>query len=141
MNTLSSEFLAELLNKILVTNNAELFNKVYTIEDVLNIFKDYVSIIEEDNIELKIQIMKQYQIFLSKLYGKIDDRLLNENIEWIYYKVYQFFENKSKNVSLNGNDANFLILKSIFEELNTLHIRNKPLIMTTLIDLIMKKLI
>ena len=141
MNILSSEFLAELLNKILVTNNAELFNKVYTIEDVLNIFKDYVSIIEENNIELKIQIMKQYQIFLSKLYGKIDDRLLNENIEWIYYKVYQFFENKSKNVTMNGNDANFLILKSIFEELNTLHIRNKPLIMTTLIDLIMKKLI
>lgn len=141
MSKLFSEFLAELLNKILVANNAELFNKIYTIEDVLNIFKDYVSIIEEDSIELKIQIMKQYQIFLSKLYGKIDDKLLNENIEWIYYKVYQFFENKSKNVSFNGNDANFLLLKSIVEELNTLHIRNKPLIMTTLIDLIMKKLI
>ena len=62
--------------------------KIYSIEDTLSIFKDLVSMLEDDEITKTIQSMQQFQIFICKLYGKIDDTIICDNIEWIYYKIY-----------------------------------------------------
>ena len=133
------KLLASLLNKIIVTNN-EIFMKIYSIEDTLSIFKDLVSMLEDDEIPKTIQSMQQFQIFLCKLYGKIDDTIICDNIEWIYYKIYLLLENKVIN-NTGTETNNYNLLKLIFEELNSLGIRNKTLVMNTLVDLIMKKLL
>ena len=138
LKNLQFKFLGNLLDKIISTKANELFNKIYLVEDVLNIFKDYISSIDENDVPTKIKILKQYESFILKLYLKIDIQLLCENINWIYFKIFKFFEG---NENIDKNSQDFLILKNIFDELNILKIENKPYLTETLSSLILNKLI
>ena len=138
LKNLQFKFLGNLLDKIISTKANELFNKIYLVEDVLNIFKDYISSIDENDVPTKIKILKQYESFIVKLYLKIDIQLLCENINWIYFKIFKFFEG---NENIDKNSQDFLILKNIFDELNILKIENKPYLTETLSSLILNKLI
>ena len=138
LKNLQFKFLGNLLDKIISNKANELFNKVYLVEDVLNIFKDYISSIDENDLPTKIKILKQYESFIVKLYSKIDIQLLCENINWIYFKIFKFFE---ANENIDKNSQDFLILKNIFDELNILKIENKPYLTETLSSLILNKLI
>ena len=64
--------------------------------------------------------------------------VLSNNIEWIYYKVYKLLESNS---TLDKTSQDYMMLKSIFEELNYLKLENKSLITEALTDLIMNKII
>ena len=111
-----------------------------SIEEICNLFKDYVSSTDENDIPTRIKILKQYETCILKLFSKSNtyDSILANNIEWIYYKVYKLLENNS---SLDKVSQDFIILKSIFEELNNLKYENKSLITEALTDLIMNKII
>jgi hypothetical protein len=138
LKNLQFKFLGNLLDKIISNKASELFNKIYLVEDVLNIFKDYINSIDENDLPTKIKILKQYESFIFKLYLKIDLQLLCENINWIYYKIFKFFET---NENIDKNSQDFLILKNIFDELNVLKIENKPFLTETLSSLILNKFI
>ena len=139
LKSIEFNFLGELIN-IIINNLGELFNKIYSIEEICNIFKDYVSSTDENDIPTRIKILKQYETCILKLFSKSNtyDSILANNIEWIYYKVYKLLENNS---SLDKVSQDFIILKSIFEELNNLKYENKSLITEALTDLIMNKII
>lgn len=141
---LSSKFIGQLLNIILVENNVELVSKVYSIEEILTLFKDYVNSIDETNLSDKIIALKEYQVFVCKLYGKVDDNVICDNIEWIHYKIYQLLDditNRNKKNKEVNSDANIAMLKEMFGELNALHIRNKPIVIIALVDLIITRFI
>ena len=125
---------------IIINNFGELFNKIYSIEEICNLFKDYVSSTDEYDIPTKIKILKQFQTCLLKFFSKINpnDMVLSNNIEWIYYKVYKLLESNS---TLDKTSQDYMMLKSIFEELNYLKLENKSLITEALTDLIMNKII
>ena len=132
--------ISELLNKILVTNTEELFNKYYSTNDIFELYKEQLNVCDENDIALQIKCIKNYQIFLCKLVGKIDDNIYYQNVEWIYYQIFIILEkyrnnNDKKNVNFNN-------LKGIFDEINTTLIgKEKTLIIEGLIDLIIKKTI
>ena len=71
----------ELINKIIVTNTEELFNKFYTTNDIFYLYKELYNVTDENDIQEQIKSLKNYQIFLCKLIGKIEDwcfiRILN----------------------------------------------------------------
>ena len=90
---------------------------------------------------MQIKCLKNYQIFLCKLIGKIDDNIFYQNTEWIYYQIFMMFE-KNRNNNLDKKNSNFTNLKSIFDEINsTLIGKEKTLVIEGLIDLIIKKTI
>ena len=139
LKSIEFNFLGELIN-IIINNFGELFNKIYSIEEICNLFKDYVSSTDEYDIPTKIKILKQFQTCLLKFFSKINpnDMVLSNNIEWIYYKVYKLLESNS---TLDKTSQDYIMLKSIFEELNYLKLENKSLITEALTDLIMNKII
>ena len=130
----------ELINKIIVTNTEELFNKIYTTNDIFDLYKELYNVSDENDIQIQIKSLKNYQVFLCKLNGKIDISVLFQNIEWIYFQVFQLFEKGGNN--LDKKTMNFSNLKSIFDELNNLLIgKEKTFVIEGLIDLIIKKTI
>ena len=130
----------ELINKIIVTNREELFNKSYTTNDIFELYKELYNVSDENDIQIQIKSLKNYQIFLCKLFGKIDDSVFYQNTEWIYYQVFQMLERGG--VNLDKKTMNFTNLKSIFDEINNVLIgKEKTLIIEGLIDLIIKKTI
>ncbi len=139
LKSIEFTFLGELIN-IIINNLGELYNKIYSIEEICNLFKDYVSSTDENDIPTRIKILKQYETCLLKLFSKSNthDSILSNNIEWIFYKVYKILENNS---TLDKVSQDFIILKSIFEELNNLKYENKSLITEALTDLMMNKII
>jgi len=137
---LSFFLINELINKIIVTNTDELFNKCYTTNDIFELYKELFNVSDENDIQAQIKCLKNYQIFLCKLSGKIDDSIFFQNTEWIYYQIFQMFEKGGTN--LDKKTMNFSNLKSIFDELNTTLIgKEKTLVIEGLIDLIIKKTI
>jgi len=130
----------ELINKIIVTNIEELFNKFYTTNDIFELFKELFNVSDENDIQSQIKSLKNYQIFLCKLIGKIEDSVFYQNTEWIYYQIFQIFERGGS--KLDKKTMNFSNLKSIFDEINNLLIgKEKTLVIEGLIDLIIKKTI
>ena len=130
----------ELINKIIVTNTDELFNKCYSTNDIFELYKELYNVSDENDIQIQIKSLKNYQIFLCKLFGKIDDSVFYQNTEWIYYQVFQMIEKGGTN--LDKKTMNFSNLKSIFDEINNVLIgKEKTLVIEGLIDLIMKKTI
>ena len=130
----------ELINKIIITNTDELFNKYYTTNDIFDLYKELFNVSDENDIPAQIKSLKNYQIFLCKLFGKIDDSIFYQNAEWIYYQVFQLFEKGGTN--LDKKTMNYSNLKSIFDEINNLLIgKEKTFIIEGLIDLIIKKTI
>ena len=128
----------ELINKIIVTNTEELFNKFYTTNDIFYLYKELYNVTDENDIQEQIKSLKNYQIFLCKLIGKIEDGVFYQNTEWIYYQVFQLFEQGGSN--LDKKTMNFSNLKSIFDEINNLLIgKEKTFVIEGLIDLIIKK--
>ena len=86
----------------------------------------------------QIKSLKNCRIFLCKLIGKIEDGVFYQNTEWIYYQVFQLFEQGGSN--LDKKTMNFSNLKSIFDEINNLLIgKEKTFVIEGLIDLIIKK--
>ena len=137
---LSFFLISELINKIIVTNTEELFNKCYTTNDIFELYKELFNVSDENDIQAQIKCLKNYQIFLCKLVGKIDDSIFYQNTEWIYYQIFQMFEKGGTN--LDKKTMNFSNLKSIFDEINgTLIGKEKTLVIEGLIDLIIKKTI
>ena len=128
----------ELINKIIITNTDELFNKYYTTNDIFDLYKELFNLSDENDIAAQIKSLKNYQIFLCKLIGKIDDSIFYQNTEWIYYQVFQLFEKGGTN--LDKKTINYSNLKSIFDEINNLLIgKEKTFVIEGLIDLIIKK--
>ena len=131
--------ISELLNKIIVTNTDELFNKYYNTNDIFELYKEQFNVCDENDNAMQIKCLKNYQIFLCKLIGKIDDNIFYQNTEWIYYQIFMMFE-KNRNNNLDKKNSNFTNLKSIFDEINsTLIGKEKTLVIEGLIDLIIKK--
>ena len=131
--------ISELLNKIIVTNTDELFNKYYNTNDIFELYKEQFNVCDENDNAIQIKCLKNYQIFLCKLIGKIDDNIFYQNTEWIYYQIFMMFE-KNRNNNLDKKNSNFTNLKSIFDEINsTLIGKEKTLVIEGLIDLIIKK--
>ena len=131
--------ISELLNKIIVTNTDELFNKYYNTNDIFELYKEQFNVCDENDNAMQIKCLKNYQIFLCKLIGKIDDNIYYQNTEWIYYQIFMMFE-KNRNNNLDKKNSNFTNLKSIFDEINsTLIGKEKTLVIEGLIDLIIKK--
>ena len=137
---LSFFLISELINKIIVTNTDELFNKCYTTNDIFELYKELFNVSDENDLQGQIKCLKNYQIFLCKLFGKIDDSIFLQNTEWIYYQIFQMLEKGG--TSLDKKTMNFSNLKSIFDEINgTLIGKEKTLVIEGLIDLIIKKTI
>ena len=137
---LSFYLINELINKIILKNNEELFNKFYSTNDILDLYKELFNLSDEDDIQCQIKSLKNYQIFLCKLIGKIDDSLFFQNTEWIYYQIFHLLEKGGPN--LDKKTMNYSNLKSIFDEINNLLIgKQKTLTIEGLIDLIIKKTI
>ena len=137
---LSFYLINELINKIIITNTEELFNKFYSTNDILDLYKELFNVSDENDIQCQIKSLKNYQIFLSKLFGKIEDSVFYQNTEWIYYQVFQMLEKGGSN--LDKKTMNYSNLKSIFDEINNLLIgKEKTLPIEGLIDLIIKKTI
>ena len=89
---------------------------------------------------MQIKCIKNYQIFLCKLVGKIDDSIFYQNTEWIYYQIFIMLE-KNRN-ALDKKTMNYSNLKGIFDEINNNLIgKEKTLVIEGLIDLIIKKTI
>ena len=133
--------ISELLTKIIVTNTDELFNKYYNTNDIFELYKEQFNVCDENDIAMQIKCLKNYQIFLCKLIGKIDDNIFYQNAEWIYYQIFMMFE-KNRNNNLDKKNNNFSNLKTIFDEINnTLIGKEKTLVIEGLIDLIIKKTI
>ena len=133
--------ISELLTKIIVTNTDELFNKYYNTNDIFELYKEQFNVCDENDNAMQIKCLKNYQIFLCKLIGKIDDNIFYQNTEWIYYQIFMMLE-KNRNNNLDKKNSNFTNLKSIFDEINsTLIGKEKTLIIEGLIDLIIKKTI
>ena len=131
--------ISELLTKIIVTNTDELFNKYYNTNDIFELYKEQFNVCDENDNAMQIKCLKNYQIFLCKLIGKIDDNIFYQNTEWIYYQIFMMFE-KNRNNNLDKKNSNFTNLKSIFDEINsTLIGKEKTLVIEGLIDLIIKK--
>jgi hypothetical protein len=135
---LSFYLINELINKILVTNTEELFNKFYTTNDIFELYKELFNLSDENDINGQIRCLKNYQLFLCKLFGKIDDSIFYQNTEWIYYQVFQLLEKEDSNSERKKkNDNN---IKEIFDEINTLLIgKEKTFVIEGLINLIIKK--
>ena len=132
--------ISELLNKIIVTNTDELFNKFYNTNDIFELYKEQFNVCDENDITMQIKCLKNYQIFLCKLIGKIDDNNFYQNTEWIYYHIFMMLE--KNRIGLDKKNANFINLKGIFDEINnTLIGKEKNLIIEGLIDLIIKRTI
>ena len=132
--------ISELLNKIIVTNTDELFNKFYNTNDIFELYKEQFNVCDENDITMQIKCLKNYQIFLCKLIGKIDDNIFYQNTEWIYYHIFIMLE--KNRIALDKKNLNFSSLKGIFDEINnTLIGKEKNLIIEGLIDLIIKKTI
>ena len=132
--------ISELLNKIIVTNTEELFNKYYNTNDIFELYKELFNVADENDLALQIKCLKNYQVFLCKLVGKIDDNIFYQNVEWIYYQVFMIFEKNRNN--LDKKAMNFSNLKNIFDEINNALIgKEKTLVIEGLIDLIFKKTI
>jgi hypothetical protein len=132
--------ISELLNKIIVTNTDELFNKFYNTNDIFELYKEQFNVCDENDITMQIKCLKNYQIFLCKLIGKIDDNIFYQNTEWIYYHIFIMLE--KNRIALDKKNLNFNSLKGIFDEINnTLIGKEKNLIIEGLIDLIIKKTI
>ena len=130
----------ELLNKILVSNTDELFNKIYSTNDIFELYKEQFNLTDENDIAMQIKCIKNYQIFLCKLVGKIDDSIFYQNTEWIYYQIFIMLE-KNRN-ALDKKTMNYSNLKGIFDEINNNLIgKEKTLVIEGLIDLIIKKTI
>ena len=133
--------ISELLTKIIVTNTDELFNKYYNTNDIFELYKEQFNVCDENDIAMQIKCLRNYQIFLCKLIGKIDDNIFYQNAEWIYYQIFMMFE-KNRNNNLDKKNNNFSNLKTIFDEINnTLIGKEKTLVIEGLIDLIIKKTI
>ena len=84
--------ISELLNKIIVTNTEELFNKCYNTNDIFELYKELFNVADENDFTIQIKCLKNYQIFLCKLLGKIDDSIFYQNTEWIYYQIFIMLE-------------------------------------------------
>ncbi len=147
LKNLSRKFIKKILNTLLYSFQ-ELVNKFYSIEEVCMLFKDYINI--NDDVIVKITYLKEFSTFIIKLIGKTDEILINDNIEWILYKIFGILEENyqqnqaniaSSSYRFNKNDKEFLILKSIFDEISSIHLKNKSFVLCNLIDIIMKKLI
>ena len=131
--------ISELLNKILISNTDELFNKIYSTNDIFELYKELLNVSDENDLAMQIKCLKNYQIFLCKLVGKIDDSIFYQNTEWIYYQIFIILE---KNKSLDKKAMNYSNLKGIFDDINnTLIGKEKTLVIEGLIDLIIKKTI
>ena len=132
--------ISELLNKIMVTNTDELFNKFYNTSDIFELYKEQFNVCDENDIAMQIKCIKNYQIFLCKLIGKIDDNVFYQNAEWIYYQIFIMLEKNRNN--LDKKSMNYSNLKGIFDEINAALIgKEKTLVIEGLIDLIIKKTI
>ncbi len=120
----------------LIISTQGLIPRIYTIDDVLIMYKDYITLTDDIN---KIPSLKEYSAFLLKLINKIDDRVIQENIEWLLYTTYSVYENESL------DEKNSFLLKSIYDEVNVNISYNKnklkTFIMSSLIELISKKII
>ena len=131
--------ISELLNKILITNTDELFNKIYSTNDIFDLYKELFNVSDENDITAQIKCLKNYQIFLCKLFGKIDDNIFYQNTEWIYYQIFIMLE---KSRIADKKSSNYINLKSIFDEINNIMIgKDKTLVIEGLVDLIIKKTI
>ena len=98
-----------------------------------------MNVSDENDIAMQIKCLKNYQIFLCKLIGKIDDNTFYQNTEWIYYQIFLMLE---KNKNLDKKTMNYSNLKAIFDEINnTLIGKEKTLVIEGLVDLIIKKTI
>ena len=132
--------ISELLNKILVSNTEELFNKIYSTNDIFELYKELFNVSDENDLAMQIKCLKNYQIFLCKLLGKIDDSIFYQNTEWIYYQIFIMLE-KNK-IGQDKKTMNYSNLKAIFDEINnTLIGKEKTLVIEGLVDLIIKKTI
>ena len=113
----------------------------YSINIIIELYKEQFNVCDENDIAMQIKCLKNYQIFLCKLIGKIDDNIFYQNAEWIYYQIFMMFE-KNRNNNLDKKNNNFSNLKTIFDEINnTLIGKEKTLVIEGLIDLIIKKTI
>jgi hypothetical protein len=135
---ISTKFIKAILNHVI--SSQELFIKVYSFEDVLLLFKDYVNLLDENDLFLKLSSIKEVSNFICKLFGKIDEGVLMENLEWVTYKIFIILENTNF-TKLNKNEKEYLLVKSIFDDINGLNIKNRSFILVNLIDIILKKLV
>ena len=140
LKDISNFLISELINKIIITNNEELFNKIYSTNDIFDLYKEMFNSFDDNDITNQIKCLKSYQNFLSKLYGKIEDANFYQHLEWLYFQIYQFLDRSDKANGIVDEKNNYGGLKAIFDEINNLFIgKEKPLIIEGLIDLIIKK--
>lgn len=131
LKIICSKFTKKIIN--IVLSSQDLIGTVYSIEEVMTLYKDYIHSFEEST--MKIGGLKEFSNLILKLCGKIEENLLLENLEWTLYHVFNLIDQIQK------NDKDFMILRSIIEELNALPIKNRSFIITSLFEIIIKKFI
>jgi hypothetical protein len=133
LKMLCAKFLGFIINAIFENTN-NLIGKIYTLEDIISIYKDYINLLDN-----KIMALRDFATFLLKLQNKIDDVLFIESIEWILYRVYTVCENIK---ALTDKDS--FIVKNIFDEIN-IHVnythknKSKSYVLINLLELLNKK--
>lgn len=136
---ISIEYLKKLLNYICSIKVTDLYIKVYSLEDVLMIFKDLINLEDNTHIEDKVFSLFQFSSYLIKIIGKIDNEIIENNLQWIYSKEYDLLE--SGQVIIEPTNIIFQRIKSIFEDWNQLGLKNINMVTKTLMEMVAKKII
>ena len=136
---ISIEYLKKLLNYICSIKITDLYIKVYSLEDLLMIFKDLINLEDNAHIEEKVFSLFQFSSYLIKIIGKLDNEIFENNLQWIYSKEYDLLE--SGLVSIEPNDSNFQRIKTIFEDWNKLGLKNINMVTKTLMEMVAKKIL
>jgi hypothetical protein len=132
LKSLCTKFLESIITRVFESSN--LIGRVYSLEDIITIYKDYINLLD-----YKVIPLKDFTSFLLKLQGKIDDLQFNESIEWTLYRLYVILESTK---TLTDKDS--FVVKNIYDEIN-IHVsytnknKNKPYVLINLLELLSKK--
>ena len=103
------------------------------------IFKDLINLEDNTHIEDKVFSLFQFSSYLIKIIGKIDNEIIENNLQWIYSKEYALLE--SGLVIIEPTNIIFQRIKSIFEDWNQLGLKNINMVTKTLMEMVAKKII
>jgi len=134
---LSYNFIKKLLNNILNLFQ-ELVPKFYTLEEIFTLYKDLINL--SDILINKINSIKEFTAILIKVIAKIDGFIINDNIEWILYKIFTVLDNNGQ-YKVNKSDKEFILIKQIYEDLSNINMKNRSYMLNNLFDIVLKKLL
>ena len=130
-------YLSFFFNKLIdnITTKPELI-KIYSIEEILLIFKDYTNV--QVKVKERIKILGELSTFLFKLHKKLEDRILEDNLEYITLTIVDIKKNISQE---DNNDLNLLALKQIINEISIIPLSNKSFVVSSLLEYLKEELI